>query len=264
MKYAFMSFSCPELTFDELLATAKRYGYEGIEPRTDCKHAHGVELSASAEQRATVREKARDSGIALCCLATSCAYADPSTAQEQVDQTLRQIDLAGDIGAARLRVFGGAIPDGISREEATDVLADSLSAVADLAQARGVIVCMETHDSWCNPEHVAEVLKRVNHPAIAANWDIMHPVRAGGATMNGAFQTLKPWIRHIHFHDGIDLEGKLQFVPVGDGIVDHQQAVRLLQSLPYDGFLSGEWIGWEPWDVHLPRELAAMKAYERK
>ena len=26
---------------------------------------------------------------------------------------------------------------------------------------------------------------------------------------------------------------------------------------------SGEWIGWEPGDVHLPRELSQLKAYER-
>ena len=30
------------------------------------------------------------------------------------------------------------------------------------------------------------------------------------------------------------------------------------------GYLSGEWIGWEPYAVHLPRELAAMRAYERE
>ena len=32
----------------------------------------------------------------------------------------------------------------------------------------------------------------------------------------------------------------------------------------YQGYLSGEWIGWEPYDVHLPRELATMKGYERE
>ena len=35
MKYSFMSFSCPQLTLGELLATAKRFGYEGVEPRID-------------------------------------------------------------------------------------------------------------------------------------------------------------------------------------------------------------------------------------
>jgi len=52
---------------------------------------------------------------------------------------------------------------------------------------------METHDDWCDPAHAAEVLKIVNSPAICANWDIMHPVKRGGATMDEAFDALRNW-----------------------------------------------------------------------
>ena len=71
MRYAFMSFSCPELTYDEMLAAAVKYGYEGIEPRTAAGHAHGVELSASPAQRAEFKAKAKAAGIDNCCLALS-------------------------------------------------------------------------------------------------------------------------------------------------------------------------------------------------
>jgi hypothetical protein len=30
----------------------------------------------------------------------------------------------------------------------------------------------------------------------------------------------------------------------------------------YEGFLSGEWIRWEPYDQHLPREIETMRRYE--
>ena len=48
MKYAFMTFSTPALNLDDVLATAKQYGYDGIEPRLDAGHKHGVEVAASA------------------------------------------------------------------------------------------------------------------------------------------------------------------------------------------------------------------------
>jgi hypothetical protein len=35
-----------------------------------------------------------------------------------------------------------------------------------------------------------------------------------------------------------------------------------LRADHYAGFLSGEWIEWQPAELHLPRELAAMKSYE--
>jgi len=257
-----MTFSCPELTLDEVLAVAKKYGYDAIEPRISSDHKHGVEFDADAAKRKEIRQKAIDSGIALCCVATSCQYADPAGVKASVADTLRAIDLAADVGAPRIRVFGGLIPEGVSREEATDRLVESMNSVAAHAQDRGVTVCMETHDSWCDPAHLAEVIKRVDHPAVAVNWDIMHPVRTAKKTMDEAFETLKPWIKHVHCHDGVDIDGKAQLRTIGEGIVDHRRALELLKPLPYDGYISGEWIGWEPYDLHLPRELATLKRLE--
>jgi len=179
-----------------------------------------------------------------------------------VAQTHERIDLAGDLGAKTIRVFGGAIPGGIGREEATNLLVRSLGAVADHAEDRGVTVCLETHDDWCDPVHVAAVMARANRPAIAVNWDIMHPVRTGAATIDESFEALQPWIRHAHIHDGTGSDVRL--VPIGTGDIDHKRALELLSSAGYAGYLSGEWIRWEEYDVHLPRELATMKRYERE
>ena len=150
----------------------------------------------------------------------------------------------------------------MSRERATAHLVESLRAVSDHAQSRGVTVCVETHDDWCSPEHVAAVMTQVNHPAIAVNWDVMHPVRVAGWTVDQSFEALKPWIRHLHVHDGVQQDGKIVYKPMGEGIVDTRRAIQLLPSIGYDGYLSGEWINWEPPEVHLPREIEAMKRYE--
>ena len=208
--------------------------------------------------------QARSAGIELACLATSLSYANPEKTDTMLARTHERIDLAGDLSVRALRVFGGKIPEGLSRQQAIDLLVSSLSSVADHAAERAVTLCLETHDHWCNPEHVASVLDQVSHPAIGANWDIMHPVRVAGVTVDAAFEILNPWIRHVHFHDGRTQDGKVAFLPTGEGEIDHRRAVELLQGSRYDGFLSGEWIGWEPYDVHLPRELATMKQYEHE
>jgi len=262
MKYAFMTFSTPELTFSEVMETARKFGYDGVEPRIDSGHKHGIERDSSPETRKNIRQLAKDAGIAISCIATSCKYADPAISSEQVDITRQAIDLAADVGCSRLRVFGGQFPETVSREQAKQQLSKSLLAIADHAAERGVIVCVETHDAWCNPNDLADVIQRVDSPSIAVNWDIMHPVRAGGATMDQAFEALKPWIKHVHFHDGNTVDGKNQLCPIGEGIIDHKRAVELLQEMGYEDHLSGEWIKWEPYDVHLPRELATIRSYE--
>lgn len=62
----------------------------------------------------------------------------------------------------------------------------------------------------------------------------------------------------MHFHDGIG--DKL--TPIDQGDIDHRTAVELLSALPYEGYLSGEWISWKAAADHLPQELATMKTYE--
>jgi sugar phosphate isomerase/epimerase len=263
MKYAFMSFSAPQLKLGELLELAAQVGYDGIEPRIGSNHAHGIELESSAAQRRAIREQAAASGVALCCVATGCKYADPASAPRMVEDTRRAIELAAEIGAPRLRVFGGAVAQELTRAQAIELVADSLNAVAGDAQQHGVTICLETHDDWTDPAHVAEVLRRVASPAVAVNWDYQHTTRIAGTTVDQAFATLQPWIKHVHFHDGVNRADKLIFLPVGAGDYDNRRVIELLLGAGYAGYLSGEWIDWEPYDLHLPRELAAMQALEQ-
>ena len=169
MKFAFMSFSTPELTLADTLALAKNLGYNGIEPRLDADHSHGVEISRTAAERESIRRQADRHGIPFACLATSCRYADPENRAQAVEDTHERIDLAADVGCSRLRVFGGNYPEKIAREDAVAGVASALSEVADHAQERGVTLCLETHDAWCDPQHVAAVMRAVNHPAVAVN-----------------------------------------------------------------------------------------------
>lgn len=264
MKYSFMSFSCPGASIEELIASAKKYGYDGVEPRTASGHGHGIEIEADSAARESAKEKFAASGVEISCIATSCKYSDPSTSDENVEDTKKYIDLAGDVGSPAVRVFGGLLPDGATRDEAVLNVAKSLHEVSAAAESRGVYVCFETHDDWCDPGHVAEVMKKVNHPFIRVNWDIMHPVRRAGRTIDESFEVLRPWISHVHFHDGVTLpDGKLEMVPIGEGDIDHKRAVELLQEDGYSGFLSGEWINWQPCDEHLPREIKTMRGFEK-
>ena len=262
MQYAFMSFSTPKATLDEMLEIAVRYGYDGIEPRIGRDHAHGVEVDADDAQRAAIRKTMAQSDIAMCCIATSCKYADPQDVQQQIEHTRRSIDLASDVNCPRLRVFGGQFDESVSRQDALARIVDALGQLGAHAQRRGVTLCLETHDAWTDPSHVAEIMQRVNHPAVAVNWDVMHPQRVSGWSMDESYQTLKPWVRHVHVHDGVNEPGKLQLLPIGEGDFDHKRVIDLLKADGYDGYISGEWINWKAPEDHLEGELATLRRYE--
>lgn len=260
MKYAFMTFSTTELSLAQNLEVARKYGYDGIELRIDANHRHGVEVATRPEGRAAVRKQFADAGIAAACVATSLKYADPTQTTGMLEETHARIDLTADVGAPIMRVFGGKIPNGVTRDQACDLVASCLREVSQHAKDRGVTLAFETHDDWTDPRDVAEVLGRVDHPHIACNWDILHPVRTGKASLEESFAILKPWIRHLHIHDGSG-DG-IQMRPIGTGIIDHRIVLKCLKSIDFGGYLSGEWIKWEPYETHLPRELATLRKYE--
>lgn len=262
MKYSFMSFSTPGLDFDQILKVAKLYGYNGFEPRIDAGHKHNIESTSSKTALREAKLKAAEAGIKICCIATSCNFSNPDITKANIESAKRALDLAAEVEAPAIRVFGGFIPEGVSREKSRDLVINAMIKLAPIAADRNVSICIETHDSWCDPAQVADIVRNVNHPNVAVNWDIMHPVLREGYTIEKSFNTLKPWIKHVHVHDGTFENDKLELKPIGQGSVDHKAAINLLKDLGYNGFISGEWIDWEPYDIHLPREIATLKSYE--
>lgn len=267
MKYSYMSFSTPEATLRECVDLASRHGYHGIEPRIGAGHSHGIELTMSKDARAEARATVSDAGQAISCIATSLKFADPSAERETFEDALRVIDLAADLSCGLVRVFGGGFPDEMSREDAIARCVEAFHRVEPHASERKVTLAFETHDSWTDPKHVMAVVTEVDSPAVAVNWDVMHPVRVSGYSMEDAYEVLKPAIRHVHVHDGDGPGEDLKIRPMGTGYYDHKTVIKLLESDDYDGFVSGEWIlsllpddyGYEK---HLKHEIETLKSYE--
>jgi len=236
LKLSFMTFACPEYQFDEVLALAKRHAYQGIEFRTDAGHKHGVETSASSAERAAFRHKLADAGLEACCLATSLQFVRPDT----VSQAPALIDLAADLGCPGMRVFCGPLPAGMTIEDAVPVVAANLRQVADGALASGVRLWLETHDSVSRAVYAGRIVRLVGHPAVAINWDNMHPYRNGEA-LEETWRAISPFIQHTHFHDSINDPGEPVITPFGKGGLPIQAMFDLLQSINYKGYYSGEW-----------------------
>lgn len=269
MRYSFMTFSVPEASLEQVLDLATRYGYDGVEPRLGSNHGHGIETSMSRQDREQTKERVRESGVRLSCLATSLKFAVPSAEKQTNEEADAVIDLAGDLGCPCIRVFGGDYGEETDEKGAVEQAVKGLRAVADHAGRRGVVLALETHDRFTNPEVVAEIMRRSAHPSVAVNWDVMHPVRQSGYGMEQAFDILKQWIAHVHVHDGSKSLDTLQVLPMGTGEIDHRSAIRLLSGYGYNGFISGEWIlATLPEDYrdpkHLGREIAVLRRYEEE
>lgn len=262
MRYLFNSFSLPDHDIAGLLAAAHRFGYSGLELRTDKGHAHGVEVSSDSDVRRRAAAQIVSSGLSVDCLCLPTEIADPDAAAAVLAQVQSGVDLASDVGIPFVRVFGGEFPDVIARATARQHVVDILTRLADHASTRDVVVCLETHDRWADPGELRRVMTRVDHPHAGLLWDVWQTGRRAGASLADSYHTLSPWIRHVQMHDGLLRIDRLEFRPIGRGDIDHLEVLALLRGGGYQGAIAGEWIDWEPGEVHLPRELAQMHHYE--
>lgn len=242
MRISFMTFACPAWSLDEVLRVGRRLGYDGVEPRLDSGHAHGIEVGLSPDGRERAKAQFAEAGVAVCCLATSLGFIATESERRTalLEATRARLELAADLGCPGLRVFAGGVPQGVSLDEALDAAADNLRAAGDIAAALGVELWLETHDTVSCAELCARVVRAADHPSVWVNYDVMHPLRCG-EPLDTTFAALDGLVRHAHWHDAILDPKNVAITRFGEGEMPLGTIVEWLRGQGFEGYLSGEW-----------------------
>ena len=146
MKLSWMTYGVlKDLSRQDLLQTLSDHGVEGVEFRTDLGHGHGVEASLDDDERRQVVADCRAAGIEIISVATGNRYhdEDASDLRDQIEQTKVRMDLAADLGAPRVRVFGNNFPKDVPRERTIAQVADALQELCAYGVERAVRPCLE-------------------------------------------------------------------------------------------------------------------------
>ncbi len=250
MKFGFMSSVCPTLTLPQLIDRAKHYNYEHLELRVEWDHQHGVELNSTPQQLRDARNRFAESGIQLSCIATGCRFINPdsNTRKQQVELLKRYIDLAAEMQAKNIRIFGDKVPETpIEVSQALDWEAEGIRACDKLAGEAGVTLCLETHGnliaSW-----VTETIYRANAKNTFVNWHAAHHVRHG-EPISVAYVHLRGKVRHAHVNFGDN-------GPIPE---TEKDSLTLLAQDGYDGFVSIEVINPKDPETVLQRHAELYK-----
>ncbi|MER5641118.1 sugar phosphate isomerase/epimerase family protein [Kitasatospora sp. NPDC002227] len=241
MRLAFSTLGLPGRPLADALGLAATHGWAGLELR--CAPGEAVHPAMTAAERSAAAREFRRSGITALTLAGYVGVAAPGDDAETVAELRGQLRLAADLGARYVRVFprGGDGP----AAEADERAARRLAAVADGAEALGVRILLETHDSHRAGRDVARVLDQVRHPAVGALWDVMHTHLAGEGPPE-TWAALAPHLGYVQVKD-IAGPGDLAPLPLGAGVLPLAECLGLL---PRDC-----WVSWEyeaPWFPDAP------------
>src|SRR5262249_2662370 len=151
MKLAFSTLGCPRWELREIVAGARKWGYDGVELRAV---GGSLDLLGRAEfGPAQIKTTRENFDIEICCVDTSCVFhsTDASERTDQVKIALAHAELAARLGAPLIRIFPDKIQPGAQRDPTRNWIAACLRETAERAPD-GVNVGLETHGDFARAE----------------------------------------------------------------------------------------------------------------
>lgn len=219
LKTAFSTLSCPDWSFATIIEQGVCCGFDGVELRllerqTDLLSHPQLQRT----QRSDRRRELADAGFRICGLSSSVALhqEDPSEWSRQLETGRRYLELAAELGAGWIRVFGdvlqpvaggGSVPirdvSADRRESTIRRVAERLQILSESAEPLRLRVLIETHGDFADSTIMQAVMEQVRSPAAGVLWDTHHPWRFQGERLSETFARLRPWIRHSHWKDSV-------------------------------------------------------------
>lgn len=260
---AFSTLACPEWTPDVVVDRAATFGYDAIEWRGG-PEGH-VSPAWPAGRRRALRNRMADQGIRALAVTGYSSFVSPDAPVRagHLDDLLRHLELAADLGAMAVRTFIGVVEDDVSRDVLVARAIDGLSLALDRAADLGVAIAIEPHDDFVRADTIVPILRGLDDPAIGVIWEIGNAWEAGEDPADGG-PALAPWIRYVQLKDGRGRGEDWRLTAIGQGEVPLGDALTMLAARGPLPPLSVEWErAWhpelEPADVALGPALAAVR-----
>jgi fatty-acyl-CoA synthase len=246
MKLSFSTLGCPAWSIEEITRNGHQWGYQAADIRGIKGEMDLTRIPAlNADRPATLKAFA-DAGMSIAMLNTSCRFTAPDAAERarNMEDGKAAIDLCTKVNSGMIRVFGGAIREGVDTDEARGWVIDNLKRLGDHGAQKKVVVTVETHDDFTDTFLMRDILDRTDHDYVRVLWDVHHPYRTSGQSMQTCWDNLGKYVAHTHFKDSMpDASQKsgFRYCLMGDGDIPNLEALRLLKAAGYDGYLSLEW-----------------------
>ncbi len=252
-----------------------RYGYDGVEIRLIERE---TDLLSRPEFRPSElvsrRRELANAGFQVCGLASSVRFDDVNAGarKKQIEIGQAYVDLAAELGASFVRVFGDVLPehaDAAVRQNAIENIAEGLTRLGEYAETIGPAILIETHGDFSDSQVTQQTMQLVCCGEVGVLWDTHHPWRFCNEELPTTFDRLGQWVRHTHWKDSIvrpqlskneEVHQAAQqahelmsghrhadYVLFGAGEFPVLECLRLLHHAGYDGWFSLEWEKmWHP------------------
>lgn len=248
---SFSTLGCPDWDFKKITDYAVQHGYTGLELRglkreidlTKCP-----EFNSTRNIEATMKIM-KDKKLQFVDLGSSCTlhFGEGADREKNLAEGKAYIDLAQQLNCPNIRVFPNLLPKDKDKDETMNFIVKGLLELGNYAKASGVMVLMETHGDLVWTHDIDTIMHAATHPNVGLVWDPTNMWTITKEPVSEMYRILKRFIRHTHIKDAKLVDGKPQYVHLGQGEVPIFEAVDALSKGGYKGYYSFEWEKlWHP------------------
>lgn len=244
MKLAFTTLGCPDWDLQTICQKGKDYGFDGIDFRGLKEDLDITKVPAFTTELAATKAKLAEAGLVVSGISSSISLCDASLHIQNIEEAKRALSVALALGVPYIRVFGKGELQRHTRTELASIGQRTMEEILALERAEDVYWVFETHDHWIRSHDCQLLLERIPAPAFGVLWDMGHTTRVGQETAAQTLDTLGDRILYVHVKDALyapdhphAMADGWRYVAPGAGQLPLAEAIHLLQSRGYDGWL---------------------------
>lgn len=238
-------------SFEAGISCASELGYRYVEPMvhngrellSEAGYFHSFSMDNDPLEMKDVLDR---HGLRASGLSAHCPLMRPEIAVPYIEKAIR---FAAVIGAAAVNTDEGVRPEWLDDEQCFQVMRYTLRKVLQIAERYGICVAIEPHQSiTTTTEGLLRIVNLVPSPMLKVNYDTGNAY-LGGADPYEGLRAVMDKLVHLHAKDisinqAATDKGKLTGTPVGcacgEGVIEWERVIAILQTGGYDGVLSVE------------------------
>ena len=167
------------------------------------------------------------------------------------------VDVTEQLGASRLRVMAGRVPNGTTVQQAIDWVVETMKGATDYSGLKGITLAMENQAGASESADLClEVMHRVNSPYAGLNLDVTHFVPTPAQDAYAQIGSCIPYAATTHIGNEFD-----DRTPI-----DLDRVWQLFAERGFKGYMTAEYVGKSAEDqtLNVPKLVGEIQALCKK
>ncbi len=258
-----------ELTYEEKLLCAKKYGFDFVELSIDETDEKLARLDYPHHKRKSIVETMFKTGCFFrsMCLSGHRKYPlgsqDKKTRERGLDIMKKAVDLAADFGIRIIQLAGYDVYYEKSTKKSIDLFTENLKKAVGMAAAAGILLGFETMET-AFMDTVSKAMKYVNminSAYLGVYPDLGNITNAAGIYKTDVTEDLESGRGHlIAMHLKETVPGKFRGIPFGTGHVNFAAGIKKAWDLGIRRYVTEFWVRDSPeWEKDIQQVNEMIK-----